>query len=133
MVTQSDGFALDFEIPAIFDRLLSQLAIRSDVAGAIVVAAVRNLLARGAQLLEQVLETTTDTRQCCGALFLQVLEEALVLGPYLVLTHAPIMPDYADSGPRRFDPVVCRSSRAKALPNTEANVPVSDRIRSTER
>jgi hypothetical protein len=111
-VTQSDGFALDFEIPAIFDRLLSQLAIRSDVAFAIVVAAVRNLLALGVQLFEQALETTTDTRQRCGALFLQVLEEALVLGPYLVLTHAPIMPDCADSRSWSGGSVISRGPRS---------------------
>jgi len=49
------------------------------------------LLARGVQLLEKPLEPTADASQRGGALFLQFLEKALVLGPRVLDAHGDIL------------------------------------------
>ena len=93
MLTQSDRLALYFEIPAVFDRLLAELAICGDVAFPVFVAAVGDLLTGRVQLADQPLQTTADARQRGGALFLELLEEALVLGAGVVDSHGHILSD----------------------------------------
>jgi hypothetical protein len=68
-----------------------QLAIRGEGARTVFVPTVRKLLARGVQLLEESLETTADASQRGGALFLQFLEKALVLGPRVLDAHGSIL------------------------------------------
>ena len=58
-----------------------QVAIGRQVALAVFVAPVRDLLARRLQLLDQTLEATADTRQRRRALFLQFPSRLCVLGP----------------------------------------------------
>jgi len=99
MLAQTDRFTLDFEIPAIFDRLFSELAIRRDVAFAVFVVAVGDPLTSRLQLVDQPLETTADARQRGGALFLELVEEALVLGAGVVDSHGPILSDPAACSP----------------------------------
>ena len=93
MLPQPDRLALHFEIPAVLDRLLSELAICRHVAFAVFVAGVCDLLTGRLQLVDQSLETTADARQRGGALFLQLLEEALVFGAGVVDSHGRILSD----------------------------------------
>jgi hypothetical protein len=87
MLPQADRLALDFQIPAVFDRLLVQLAIRRLVSGAVFLATARDLLTRRLQLRDQQLETSADACQGRGAFFLQFLEKLFVLGPGFVDAH----------------------------------------------
>jgi hypothetical protein len=85
--------ALHFEIPAVLDRLLPELAICGYVAFPIFVSAVGDLLTGRLQLVDQPLQTTADARQRRGALFLELLEETLVLGAGVVDSHGHILND----------------------------------------
>src|SRR5262245_32158433 len=79
VLCQPDRIALYFEIPAILHGLLVQFTIGGNVAGAVVVARMRNLLARRLQLRDQRFETTADAGQRRGTLFRQFLEKLFVL------------------------------------------------------
>jgi len=122
MLAQPDCFTLHFEIPAIRDGLLPQLAIGGEVARPIVAAPVRDLLAGRFQLRDEPLETAADPGQRGGAFLLQFLEQALMLGPSRVLTHAPIMPD--SQRPRSRGGLSLRLT----LTSTEAKMPRTARF-----
>ena len=104
-MAQPDRFALHLQIPAVFDRLLVQLQIRRDPAGAIFFfARACDLLARRVQLLDQTLETPADARQRRRPLLLQLLQKALMLRPGLIDTHVLIIAPAQDA--------VCRADAA---------------------
>lgn len=93
MLAQPDRFALYFEIPAVLHRLFPELAICGYVAFPVVVTAVGDLLMGRLQLVDQPLQTTADACQRGGALFLELLEETLVLGAGVVDSHGHILSD----------------------------------------